>query len=145
MSSSKVNFSLSPNLRLARRGSATPLECTEKKSPLLRRGSWSPNLRLLRRSSDSNAVKDGQTLVRIRFFPELVLFHFVLLPMRASSRWKLNCFGFVCLRCCSRSFFLFFFVLKAKLTSCSRAFTYSSTISSGICFVSSETLFLFSV
>ena len=78
MSSSKVNFPLSPNLRLARRGSATPVECTEKKSPL-RRGSWSPNLRLLRRSSDSNAVKDSQSLVRTSVFlrPSFVPFCFV--------------------------------------------------------------------
>ena len=62
--SAKVNLTLSPNLRLLRRGSATPLERTEKKSPLLRRGSWSPNLRLLRRSSDSSFLKDSQSLVR---------------------------------------------------------------------------------
>ena len=64
MSSAKVKFSLSPNLRVVRRGSLTPLESKEKKSPLSRRGSWSPNLRLLRRASDSNVFKDSQSLVR---------------------------------------------------------------------------------
>ena len=59
-----MKFTLSPNVRLARRGSATPVECSEKKSPLLRRGSWSPNIRLLRRGSDSNFLKDSENLVR---------------------------------------------------------------------------------
>lgn len=59
----KVKFMLSPNVRLARRGSASPVECSEKKSPLLRRGSWSPNIRLLRRASDSNFSKDSEAVV----------------------------------------------------------------------------------
>lgn len=112
MSSSKVNFPLSPNLRLARRGSATPVECTEKKSPL-RRGSWSPNLRLLRRSSDSNAVKDSQSLVRTSVFlrPSFVPFCFVT-NARALSMETFY-FGFVCLSCCNRNFCFFsFFFLK---------------------------------
>ena len=59
----KVKFMLSPNVRLTRRGSASPVECSEKKSPLLRRGSWSPNIRLLRRASDSNFLKDSEAVV----------------------------------------------------------------------------------
>lgn len=140
MSSSKVNFPLSPNLRLARRGSATPVECTEKKSPL-RRGSWSPNLRLLRRSSDSNAVKDSQSLVRTSVFlrPSFVPFCFVT-NARALSM-ETYYFGFVCLS--YFCFFFFFFFLKAKLASYNPVFTNSSTVSFGMCFVSSESLFYF--
>lgn len=45
----------------------------------------------------------------LRFFSDLVLFRFVLLPMLAHSRWKLYYFGFVCLSCCNRNFCFFSF------------------------------------
>lgn len=143
MSSSKVNFPLSPNLRLARRGSATPVECTEKKSPL-RRGSWSPNLRLLRRSSDSNAVKDSQSLVRTSVFirPSFVPFCFVT-NARALSMETLLFWLCLFKLLQSQFLFLFFSFLKAKLASYNPVFTNSSTVSFGMCFVSSESLFYF--
>lgn len=84
--SANVKLSLSPNLRLARRGSTSPLECGEKKSPLLRRGSWSPNLRFLRRASDSNFLKDSQSLVRkrkVKLFSYYCVFTFVAIFARA--------------------------------------------------------------
>ena len=77
--SAKVKFSLSPNLKLSRRGSTSPLECGEKKSPLFRRGSLSPNLRLLRRASDSNFLKDSHSLVRnVSLFSVIMLLAYLL-------------------------------------------------------------------